>query len=206
MPRTTVLLADEHVIVTDGLFSLLNDRFDVVGAVATGNEMVSEATRLRPDVIVAELSLPELSGLEAMRQLKARRIDAKVVFLTMVGDAEIATEAVRAGASGYVLKYATCGELLKAIDQVLQGHLYLTPLVTKDVLAAVAVPAGVELSARQRDVLRHIVDGRRTKEIAAVLQLSPRTVETHTYELKRVLGLQSTAALVRYALDHKIVA
>ena len=129
MRRATVLLADDHAIVTDGLFSLLKEQFDVVGAVANGNQLVAEATRLRPDVIVADISMPELSGLEAMRQLKARRIDAKVIFLTMHGDAHIATEAVRAGASGYVLKHSAGEELVTAIEQVLQGRTYLTPLV-----------------------------------------------------------------------------
>jgi DNA-binding NarL/FixJ family response regulator len=206
MRRATVLLADDHVIVTDGLFSLLKEQFEVVGAVGNGNQLVAEATRLRPDVIVADISMPELSGLEAMRQLKARRIDAKVIFLTMHGDPHIATEAVRAGASGYVLKHSAGEELVTAIEQVLQGRSYLTPLIVREVVAGLAVPAGVvELTSRQREVLRFIVEGRRTKEIAAMLKLSPRTVETHKYELTRALGVQSTAELVRYAIEHKLV-
>ena len=150
--------------------------------------------------------MPELSGLEALRQLKAKRIDAKVIFLTMHSDAHIATEEVRAGASGYVLKYSAGEELVTAIEQVLQGHTYLTPLVVRDVVASLADPTGVvALTGRQREVLRLIVEGRRTKEIAAILKLSPRTIETHKAELTRVLGVQSTAELVRYAIERKLV-
>ena len=206
MRRASVLLADDHTIVTDGLVSLLKDQFDVVSAVANGSDLVAEAIRLRPDVIVADISMPQLSGLEAMRQLKAKRIESKVIFLTMHVDADIATEAVRAGASGYVLKYSAGEELLTAIEQVLQGRTYLTPLVAGAVVASLAVPAGVvELTDRQREVLRLIVEGRRMKEVAAILGLSPRTVETHKYELTRALGVRSTAELVRYAIEHKLV-
>ena len=124
----------------------------------------------------------------------------------MHGDAHIATEAVRAGASGYVLKHSAGEELVTAIEQVLQGHTYLTPLVVGDVVAGLAGPAAVvELTGRQREVLRLIVEGRRMKEIATILNLSPRTVETHKYELTRALGVRSTAELVRYAIEHKLV-
>lgn len=206
MRRATVLLADDHAIVTDGLVSLLKGQFDVVNAVTNGNQLVAEAIRLRPDVIVADISMPELTGLEALRQLRAKRIDAKVIFLTMHADAHIATEAVRSGASGYVLKHSAGDELVTAIDQVLQGRTYLTPLVVRDVVAGLAAPAGVvELTGRQLEVLRLIVEGRRTKEMAAILNLSPRTVETHKLELTRALGVRSTAELVRYAIEHKLV-
>jgi DNA-binding NarL/FixJ family response regulator len=206
MGRPTVLLADDHAIITDGLVRLLNDRFEVVGSVTNGNRLVAEAVRLRPDVIVTDISMPELTGLEALRQLKAKGVAAKVIFLTMHGEAHIATEAVRAGASGYVLKDSPGDELVTAIEQVLQGRTYLTPLVTKDVMAGMAVsPDGIQLTDRQREVLRLIVEGLRTKEIAEVLKLSPRTVETHKYELTQALGVRSTAGLVRYAIQHKLV-
>jgi DNA-binding NarL/FixJ family response regulator len=206
MGRPTLLLADDHAILTDGLIGLLKDRFDVVGSVTTGNQLVAEALRLRPDVIVSDISMPELTGLEALRQLKAKGVGAKVIFLTMHGEAHIATEAVRAGASGYVLKDSPGDELVTAIEQVLQGRTYLTPLVTKDVMAGMAVsPDGIQLTDRQREVLRLIVEGLRTKEIAEVLKLSPRTVETHKYELTQALGVRSTAGLVRYAIEHKLV-
>jgi DNA-binding NarL/FixJ family response regulator len=206
MGRATVLLADDHAILTDGLVGLLKDRFDVVGSVTDGHQLVAEAIRLRPDVIVADISMPELTGLEALRQLKAKHIDAKVIFLTMHGEAHIATEAVRAGASGYVLKGSPGDELITAIEQVLHGRTYLTPAVTRDVVAGMAGSSdSIDLSDRQREVLRLIVEGLRTKEIAALLRLSPRTVETHKYELTQALGVRSTAALVRYAIEHKLV-
>jgi two-component system, NarL family, response regulator NreC len=206
MRRATVLLADDHAIVTDGLISLLKERFDVVGAVANGNHLVSEAIRLRPDVIVADISMPELSGLEALRQLRAKHFAPRVIFLTMYADAHLAVEAVRGGASGYVLKHSAGEELLTAIEQVLKGHTYLTPVVVRDVVAGLGVPDDrVELTSRQREVLRLIVEGRRMKEIAEILKLSPRTVETHKYELTRALGVQSTAELIRYAIEHKLV-
>ncbi len=205
MRRAKVLLADDHTIVADGLVSLLKDSFDLVGAVKDGQQLVEAARRLRPDVIVTDISMPVLSGLEALRQLKAERQDVKVIFLTMHADAQLAAEAVRAGASGFLLKQSAGDELLNAIQEVLQGRLYLTPAVTKDVLAAVAHTTGSsprELTPRQREVLRLIVDGRRMKEIAALLNLSTRTVETHKYEMMEALGVQSTVELVKYALQH----
>lgn len=206
MRRATVLLADDHAIVTDGLAGLLKDHFDVVGAVVNGTQLVAEATRLRPDVIVADISMPQLTGLEALRQLRAKHVDAKIIFLTMHRDAQIASEAVRAGASGYVLKDSAGEELVTAIEHVLQGRKYLTPLVTQDVMASLAAPAaGVELTDRQLEVLRLIAEGRRMKEIAEVLKLSPRTVETHKYELMRALGVRTTAELVRYAMERKLL-
>jgi DNA-binding NarL/FixJ family response regulator len=206
MGRATVLLADDHAILVDGLVSLLKDRFDVVGSVTNGQQLVTEAIRLRPDVIVADISMPELTGLEALRQLRAKNIEAKVIFLTMHGEAHIAIEAVRAGASGYLLKGSPGDELMTAIEQVLQGRTYLTPLVTRDVVAGMSVsPDSIGLTDRQREVLRLIVDGLRTKEIASALNLSPRTVETHKYELTQALGVRSTAGLVRYAIEHKLV-
>jgi DNA-binding NarL/FixJ family response regulator len=205
MRRATVLLADDHTIVADGLVSLLKDSFDLVGAVKDGQQLVEAARRLRPDVIVTDISMPVLSGLEALRQLKAERMDVKVIFLTMHADAQPATEAVRAGASGFLLKQSAGEELLNAIQEVLQGRLYLTPAVTKDVITGMAQATSSparELTPRQREVLRLIVEGHRMKEIAALLNLSTRTVETHKYEMMEALGVQSTAELVKYALQH----
>ena len=133
--RTRVLLADDHAIVAEGLATLLKDHFDLVGIVGNGSELIDAARKLRPDVIVADIAMPVLSGLEALRRLKAARSNAKVIFLTMHADAQLATEAFRAGASGYVLKQSAGEELIAAIEEVLQGRTYLTPLITKDVIA-----------------------------------------------------------------------
>ena len=206
--RTKVLLADDHTVVAEGLATLLKNRFDLVGTVGNGSELIDAARKLRPDVIVADISMPVLSGLEALRRLKAARSDAKVIFLTMHADAQLATEAFRAGASGYVLKQSAGEELIAAIQEVLQGRTYLTPLMTKDVIAnfTETTPPTVKLTTRQREVLRLIAEGRRMKEIGAILQLSTRTVETHKYEMMRGLGVESTAELVRYAVQIGLVA
>jgi DNA-binding NarL/FixJ family response regulator len=205
--RTKVLLADDHTVVAEGLATLLKNRFDLVGTVGNGSELIDAARKLRPDVIVADISMPVLSGLEALRRLKAARNNAKVIFLTMHADAQLATEAFRAGASGYVLKQSAGEELIAAIQEVLQGRTYLTPLLTKDVIAnfTESTPPTVTPTPRQREVLRLIAEGKRMKEIGAILELSTRTVETHKYEMMRGLGVESTAELVRYAIQIGLV-
>ena len=209
MRRTTVLLADDHAIVRDGLVSLLKEHdFDVVGSVGDGQQLVEAATRLRPDVIVTDISMPGLDGLAVVARLRTERIDSRIIVLTMHNDAELATLAIRGGASGFLLKDSAAEELVEAIGQVLRGRVYLTPALTRgvmDQLTAAPAAAAPQITARQRDVLGLIVKGQRMKEIAANLQLSPRTVETHKYEMMRVLGLQSTAALVKYAIDHRLI-
>jgi DNA-binding NarL/FixJ family response regulator len=206
--RPKVLLADDHAIVAEGLATLLKDYFDLVGTVGDGSALIDAARKLLPDVIVADIAMPVMSGLEALRRLRAVKNDAKVIFLTMHTDAELATEAFRAGASGYVLKHSAGEELIAAIREVLQGRIYLTPLITKDVITTLTEPApkpAMKLTPRQRDVLRLIAKGRRMKEIAAILELSTRTVESHKYEMMRSLGVESTAELVRYAIQIGLV-
>jgi DNA-binding NarL/FixJ family response regulator len=209
MRRATVLIADDHAIVSEGLARLLTDQFDVVGTVKDASSLLEAAARLRPDIIITDISMPGLSGIEALRRLKNDKIESKVIVLTMHADAEVATEAMRAGASGFLVKLAAGDELVTAINEVLQGRLYLTPAVTRDVIARMSETRKtpeVQLTPRQREVLTLITEGRRMKEIAAILQLSTRTVETHKYEMMQALGVQSTAELVRYAIQHGIVA
>ena len=206
--HTRVLLADDHAIVAEGLATLLKDHFDLVGVVGDGNELIDAARKLRPDVIVADIAMPVLSGLEALRRLKAARSEGKVIFLTMHADAQLAAEAFRAGACGYVLKQSAGEELIAAIQEVLQGRTYLTPLITKEVIATLTESTprpAVKLTPRQREVLRFIAEGKRMKEIAAILDLSTRTVETHKYEMMRALGVESTAELVRHAIQIGLV-
>ena len=207
MRRSTVLIADDHAIVKEGLVGLLKESFDVVGAVGDGQELLEAAKRLQPDVIVTDISMPGLSGLDVLDRLRSERLTSKIIVLTMHNDADLATQAIRAGASGFILKLSAGEELLTAIEQVMQGRVYLTPMMTRDVMARMAVPAsGPQLTARQRDVLRHILKGQRMKEIAAALDLSPRTIETHKYEMMETLGVHSTTELVRYAIEHRLVA
>ncbi len=204
--RPTILIADDHTIVAEGLVKLLSRRFDVVATVADGTALVEAAERLRPDIIIADLEMPSLSGLEALERLKKRGVASKFVILTMHKEASVAARAMRAGASAFLLKHSAGNELIDAIDEVLDGRTYLAPAVTKDILAALDEGRGdeIELTRRQRDVLRLIVEGRRMKEIAAILDLSARTVETHKYEMMRVLGVQSTAELVALAVKRDL--
>lgn len=209
MRPATILIADDHTIVKEGLVRILQAHFTVVGAVSDGRLLVEAAERLRPDFVVTDLSMPGLTGIEALRRLKSRRLDTKVIVLTMHADPELAREAIQAGASGFVLKHAAPQELVTAIQEAMQGHVYLTPALTREVLASLShaassVPA-VPLTPRQLEVLRHIAEGRRMKEIAALLGLSTRTVETYKYEMMQTLGVQSTAELVRYALERRVV-
>ncbi len=208
MRSPSVLIADDHTIVAEGLVTLLSGRFDVVATVADGMALIEAAERLRPDIIVADLDMPSVGGLEALERLKKRGVTSKFVILTMHNEASVAARAMRAGASAFLLKASAGEELIDAIDEVLNGRTYLAPAVTKDVLAAAfdqTLGDEVELTLRQRDVLRLIVQGRRMKEIAATLDLSARTVETHKYEMMRVLGVQSTAELVALAVKRGLV-
>ena len=207
--RTTVLVADDHAIVMEGLVALLKEHdFDVVGAVGDGLKLIEAARQLKPDVIVTDLSMPALSGLDVLGRLKDERIDSKVVVLTMHNDGDRAAQALKAGASAFLLKESAGEELVAAIRQALQGRVYLTAAVTRAVMERMADAGGrpgPELTPRQLDVLRLVVKGQRMKEIAAVLQLSTRTVETHKYEMMQVLGVHSTAELVRYAIERRII-
>jgi DNA-binding NarL/FixJ family response regulator len=204
MKRPTVLLADDHRIVADGLRSLLKDDFDLVDVVTDGVALVDSVRRLRPDVVVTDLAMPGMNALDALRELSRLGIQARVIVLTMHADAQLATEAFRLGASGYLLKNSAGDELLMAIREVLTGRAYLTPLITKDVIAAMTTSGRLDRTprptVRQRQVLRLIAEGKRVKEIAAILNVSPRTVETHKYEMMHVLGVHSMAELIQYVL------
>jgi DNA-binding NarL/FixJ family response regulator len=198
MTRTRVLLADDHALVAEGISRLLAERYELVGAARDGDELVDLARRLQPDLVVTDVAMPGLSGLEALRRLRAEGSDARFVFLTMHADPQLADEAFRAGASGFVLKHCAGEELVGAIDEVVRGGTYKTPRLARDDDAA------PRLTPRQRQVLRLVADGKPMKEIAASLGVSLRTVETHKYEMMRVLRVQSNAELVRWAVRHGI--
>ena len=212
MKRPRVLLGDDHAIILDGLRRILEPHFEVVGSAPDGRALVAAAQELRPDVIVADISMPLLNGIEAARQLRKLESRAKIVFLTMHPDVAYAAEAFRAGASGYVLKNSAASELVTAIEEALKGRTYLTPLVAKDLIASLLEsPAQPEkplppLTPRQREVLQLVAEGRSAKDIAGVLNISPRTVEFHKYRIMEVLGLRTTAELTQYAIKHGIVA
>lgn len=205
MRRPTILLADDHAIVLEGLTSLLRDEFALVGTVSDGARLIEAARRLRPDVIVTDMAMPGLSGLEAVRRLKAESIPAKVIVLTMHAEAALAAQALRAGAAGFVVKHAAAKELIAAIHTALRGGRYLPPHLADDVVTTLAqgeAPGGGALTPRQREVVSLIAAGKTMKEVAVALGMSPRTVETHKYQVMQTLGFQTTADLIRYAIEH----
>jgi DNA-binding NarL/FixJ family response regulator len=211
MPRTRVLLADDHAVVAQGLEALLKDDFDLVGIVHDGRALLDAAETLRPDVIVTDISMPLLNGLDAIRQIHARWPGMKVVVLTMHRETQLAVDAFRAGATGYMLKVSPGEELITAISQVALGRAYVTSLLTKD-LITVLMEAAREgpsndnpLTARQREVLQLIAEGRTMKEVASILRISPRTAESHKYEIMQALGVNTTAALIQYAMRTRLV-
>ena len=212
MRRPRVLLADDHKIVAEGLRRLLEPEFELVGIVEDGRALVAAAQKLNPDVIVADISMPLLNGIEAVRQLKKGTSQAKVVFLTMHLDVTYATRALEAGASGYVLKHSAPSELITAIREALKGRIYLTPMIAKNVLESFMVEshqrriAVLELTPRQSEVLQLLSEGRSAKEIASILDISTRTVEFHKYRLMESLGLCTNAELFQYAIKHGIVS
>jgi DNA-binding NarL/FixJ family response regulator len=202
------LLVDDHKVVAEGLVRLLCDRYDVIDILTDGRLVLETVRRLRPDVILIDLSMPHVSGLEVLRRLKEQRIAFRAIVLTMHADAHIAVEALRIGACGFVLKESSGQELLKALDVVLGGGTYLAMAMTKEVLMLMvgsADPARFQLTPRQQEVLRLIVRGHRAKEIAATLDLSTRSVEAIKYRVMHILQVHSTAELVRYAIEHQVV-
>jgi DNA-binding NarL/FixJ family response regulator len=210
MARTRVVLADDHAVVAQGLSELLKDSFDLLEVVHDGHALLDAADRLRPDVVVTDISMPLLNGLDAIRQIRAKHPEIKIVVLTMHADTQTAVSAFRAGAQGYVVKVSPEEEFTEAIEQVAQGRAYISPLVAKDLIdvlleAGNASPERARLTVRQREVLQLIAEGKTMKEVAAVLKISPRTAESHKYEIMQVLGVDNTAALVQYAVRAGLV-
>jgi DNA-binding NarL/FixJ family response regulator len=206
--RPRIILADDHAMVADGLARIVVEIGDVVATVHDGVELVDAARRLLPDLVVTDVTMPGMSGIDAMRQLRSEGSTARFIFLTIHTEARLAAEALRAGASGYLLKHSAGEELLTAIRTVLDGRTFLTSMVTKEVLQNLSGPEaslGPKLTPRQREVLRRIAQGERLKEIAFALGISVRTVEDHKYQLMRTLGVESTADLVRFAIKQRIV-
>jgi DNA-binding NarL/FixJ family response regulator len=203
MIKPRVLLAD-HRLVAEGLEGLLKPHFQVVGIVSDGRKLVESAKRLAPEVIVLDVSIPSLNGIDVARQIRTENLHTKLVFLTVHCEVAYAARAMESGASGYVLKHSAVSELLSAIWVVLHGGTYITPQIAEDLSTlrrevAATEPASV-LTLRQLEVLRLVVNGRSAKEIATVLQISRRTAEYHKARLMEALGVQTTAELIRYAL------
>ncbi|MCX6551600.1 MAG: response regulator transcription factor [Acidobacteria bacterium] len=209
--RPRVLLCDDHLLVAEALKSLLAPEFDLVGVVEDGRALIAAAATLRPDVIVADITMPHLNGIDALVHLRQGGDRVPVVFLTMHRDVTFARRALEAGASGFVLKHSAPAELVLAIRAALDGRTYLTPQLAGDVLESMkAAPerAGdpvVSLTPRQREVLQLLAEGRSAKEIASSLEISTRTVEFHKYQMMETLGLHTNAELVHFAIKHGLV-
>ena len=204
-----VLLADDHALLLGAFEKLLAEECTVVGQVSDGRAVVAAAESLKPDIVILDIAMPGLNGLEAARQIKQRLRSVKLMFLTMNEDADLAAEAFRIGASGYLLKRSAASELLTAIREVMLGRTYITSLLS-DGLADSMPQAGErsmheDLTPRQREVLQLIAEGRSMKEVASVLNLTPRTVAFHKYRMMEQLKVKSTAELVQYAVRHHIV-
>jgi DNA-binding NarL/FixJ family response regulator len=209
--RPRILLADDHRMLRDVFTQLLEPACDVVGAVADGRALLALASELRPDIVVLDIAMPLLNGLDAARQLKDAIPEIKVIFLTMSEDPDVAAEAFRAGASGYLLKNSAASELVQAIQEVSQGRSYVTPQATQGLVdnflrKSDATTPPRELSPRQREVLQLLAEGHSMKEIARILKIAPRTVAFHKYTMMETLGIKSTALLVQFALKQGIVA
>ncbi len=210
--RPRVLLADDHLLVAEALKSLLTPEFDLVGVVVDGRALIEEVANLRPDVIVADVTMPHLNGIEALMRLRQDGDRTPVVFLTMHRDVMFARRALDAGASGFVLKHSASAELVMAIRAALQGKTYLTPQLAGEVLDAmkqdpehVGDDPVASITLRQREVLRLLAEGRSAKEIAANLEISTRTVEFHKYQMMETLDLHTNAELIHFAIKHGLV-
>jgi DNA-binding NarL/FixJ family response regulator len=206
MTRPRVLLADDHRVVAEGLRGLLDPYFDVVGIASDGRELLSAARTLDPDVVVLDISMPSLNGIDAARRMRVESLRAKVIILTMHREVAFAARSLEAGASGFVLKHSAASELVTAIQEALKGGTYITPQVAGDLLDSFrrGAPTGAdalgELTPRQREILQLIAEGRSAKEIGSLLHISRRTAEFHKARLLKVLGLQTTAELIQYAI------
>jgi DNA-binding NarL/FixJ family response regulator len=210
MLRPRVLLADDHTMLLDAFRRLLEPTCDVVGAVSNGRDLLDAAPRLKPDVIVVDISMPVLNGLDACRQLQPQLPQTKWMFLTVNEDPDVAVEAFRLGGLAYLLKSSAASELFLAIKKVMRGESYITPLLAKGVPLSVFLTRAAKLptdvlTPRQREVLQLLAEGRLMKEAADILGMTARTVAFHKYAIMKNLGVKSSAELVQYAVKHGLV-
>jgi DNA-binding NarL/FixJ family response regulator len=206
-----LLLADDHTMLLDAFRRLLEPAFEVVGTAADGRTLLELALTTHPDAVILDISMPRLNGIEVAAQLRRRLPDVKVVFLTVNEDPDMAAEAIRLGASAFLLKSSASAELITAIEFALAGKTYVTPLITKGrplnvFLNESAKPAANKLTARQREVLQLLAEGHSMKEAGELLKLTARTVAFHKYTMMEALGLKTGAELVQYAVEHRIVS
>ena len=210
MPRPRILLADDHTLLLEAFKKLLESTYDVVGTATDGHALVKAAEELKPDVILVDVAMPHLNGLDACERVRQRVPRAKLVFLTMNDDPDTAAEAIRRGASGYLLKVSAPSELFEAIRQVLGGRTYVTPAIAKGPVGVFVARAekgkGRGLTLRQREVLQLLAEGKSMKEAANILNLTPRTIAFHKYSMMEQLGFKTTAQLIQHAVALGLVS
>jgi DNA-binding NarL/FixJ family response regulator len=209
--RPKIIVADDHTLVAEACKKLLDAEYDVVATVGDGRTLVRTAVTLKPQVIIVDISMPLLNGLDAGQQVKKMAPSVKLIYLTMNQDADLAAEAFRCGASGYLLKTCAASELTTAVREVLRGKSYLSPAIAKDTVDFLLkqgeemVDEGSELTERQREVLQLLAEGKSMKEVGSVLNLTTRTVAFHKYRIMQVLHAHSNAELVRYAIKKHVL-
>jgi DNA-binding NarL/FixJ family response regulator len=209
--KPRLLLADDHTLMLDGIRLMLEPEFELAGSVDDGQKLLAEAKTLKPDVILLDISMPFLNGIDAAKQLRQILPSAKVIFVTMHADVDYITEAFRAGAKGYVLKRSAASELLTAIREVLKGNHFVSPIVARYAVASMIEPSeskgklSDQLRPRQREVLQLVAEGRTRKEIASLLNISVKTVEFHKATLRREHELRTVADFTRYAIEHGMI-
>ena len=210
MKRPRALLADDHTILLEALTTILEPEVEVVGTANDGRSLLKIAAELKPSVIVLDISMPLMNGLDAGRRLKNLLPDVKLIYLTMSRDPDVAAEAFRVGASGYVLKSSAASELRQAIREVLLGRSYVTSQITGGMIGAfirqVQHPERVRLTARQREILQLLAEGRSMKEVASMLSIATRTVAFHKYQMMEQLQLKTSAQLIHFAVRQNLVA
>jgi DNA-binding NarL/FixJ family response regulator len=211
MRRPRVLLADDHAILLEAFKQLLEPEYNVVGTVSDGRELLAAAPKLRPEVIVTDISMPNLNGLDACRKLRKALPEVKLVFLTVNEDPDLVAEAIRIGANGYLLKSSAASELFQAIKSVLNGGTYITPLVAEGMIGSLM--GGThgrgsidKLTVRQREVLQLLAEGNTMKKTAGILSVTPRTVAFHKYRIMEELQIETNAELIQFAVKNGLVS
>jgi DNA-binding NarL/FixJ family response regulator len=208
--RIRILIADDHTLVAEGCVKLLESEFEILAIVRNGLELLQAAEKMKPDVIIADISMPLMNGLDACEQIKQKMKTVKIIYLTMNEDKDVAAEAFRRGAAGYLLKSSAAAELSVAVRTVIKSKSYVSPLITRDLVGLLLEsdrkdPGHERLTERQKQVVQLLAEGRSMKEVASVLNITTRTVAFHKYRIMGLLGLKNNAELVQYAIRKHLI-
>jgi len=211
MMRPRILLADDHTLLLEAFSKLLESKYDIVGTATDGRKMLSMVSKLKPDVVLMDIAMPNMNGFDAGEKLKKLLPEVKLVFLTVNEDPDMVTEAFRIGANGYLLKNSASSELFQAVDAVLNSKNYVTPKINQGIISSFIKNPGVqkvhgELTIRQREVLQLLAEGHTMKQVAANLNITPRTVAFHKYQIMEDLDIKTNSELIQYAIKHGLVA